>query len=373
MFRRILSVVMVLPIFLYVLEFECFAVSASSYVLYDPLLDEIYSGVDYNVKRSMASTTKIMTGLLLCENADLEKEITITDDMLKVEGTSIGIRSGDTIKYENLLYGLLLESGNDAANAIAISLCGSYCSFAAMMNKRASEIGMTNTNFVTPSGLDDDDHYTTAYDMALLAAVAMENDLFKKVVSSKTYKSVYNNEGTVVTYYNHNKLLGTYEGICGIKTGFTKKSGRCLVSACERNGRMLIVVTLNAPDDWNDHRSLYDYGYSLFDTFTLGGDEIYTECIVGGSIDAISVVSTSEDVYLNTKIADKLERKIMLSQFTYAPVHCRDEVGKVCYTYNNVLIAELPLIANQSVGVKSAQIKEENKMLKIFKDILSIK
>lgn len=373
MFKRILSVIMILPIFLFMLEFDCFAVSASSYILYDPLLNEIYSGSNYDVKRSMASTTKIMTGLLLCENADLDKEITITDDMLKVEGTSIGIRSGDSIKYENLLYGLLLESGNDAANAIAISLCGSFSSFAAMMNKRASEIGMTNTNFVTPSGLDDENHYTTAYDMALLAAAAMKNDVFCKVVSSKTYKSVYNNQQTVVTYYNHNKLLDVYEGICGIKTGFTKKSGRCLVSACERNGRMLIAVTLNAPDDWNDHKSLYDYGFSLFDTCTLGCDDIYTECVVGGSTDAISIVSSNKEVYLNKKIADKLVRKVMLPQFTYAPVNVGDEIGKVYYTYNDVIIAEVALLANQSVGAKTVEIKEENRILKIFKEILSIK
>ena len=240
------------------------AYSASAYILYDPDTGSVLTSCNAYERRSMASTTKIMTALLLCEDGRLNRLVKVNAKSVCVEGTSIGLKGGDIIPRENLLYGLLLESGNDAANVIAAEIAGDSKKFAEKMNEKAAQIGMKRTHFVTPSGLDDKEHYTCCYDMALLAAYAMNNADFRKACSTLSYRSVYNNESTVRTYTNHNRLLRELDGCIGIKTGFTKKSGRCLVTACEREGKRLIAVTLCAPDDWNDHKALYNYGFAQY-------------------------------------------------------------------------------------------------------------
>ena len=237
-------------------------VSAHSAVLIDAGNGEILFGKNENEQRSMASTTKIMTSLLAIEHGKPDDIVTITDEMVRVEGTSMGLKAGDKVTIEGLVYGMLLSSGNDAANAVAIAIAGDAESFAELMNKRAKEIGANNTNFVTPSGLDDEQHYSTAYDMALIAMEAMKNETFASIACQKTAKVKFGNPPVEHTLSNHNRLLSMYEGTIGIKTGFTKKSGRCLVSCAQRNGIRLIAVTLNAPDDWNDHMAMYDYGFS---------------------------------------------------------------------------------------------------------------
>lgn len=326
-----------------------------------------------NNKMAMASTTKIMTALIACEICDLSETIKITDKMIAVEGSSIGLQVGDVISYECLLYGLMLESGNDAALSIAIGLSGSAKSFAALMNQKAKEIGMKNSSFVTPNGLDDENHYSTAYDMAKLGGFAMQNTLFCKIVGTKKYKSVYNNGETTRTYYNHNRLLSSLEGAEGIKTGFTKKAGRCLVSSCKRNGVRLIVVTLNAGNDWNDHRALYDFGFKQYQEVQLPKANKYIK-VSGSNKKEIKVESEEKSIYFYDGLYSYISKKIYLPKFLYAPIKKGDKVGYVEYIYNNCVIATADIKALENAKVKKIKTKNnDNRFFKILCAILSIK
>lgn len=302
-----------------------------------------------NVQASMASTTKIMTALLLCELCDLDKEITVTAEMVTVEGSSMGLKAGDRVHYRDLLYGMLLASGNDAANATAISIAGSISAFAELMNSRAERIGMHNTHFVTPSGLDDEKHYSTAFDMALLAREAMNNNDFATACSSKSARLEYGNPPYKRTLTNHNKLLKMYHGCIGVKTGFTKKSGRCLVSCAERDGKKIIAVTLNAPDDWNDHRTLLDYGFSKLETRTLAApelDEIYT---VGGLNDGITAEANDVSISLLSNDFNRIETKVILNDIIVAPQNSGDIIGVIKWELDGITVAESDITVSGSV------------------------
>ena len=215
----------------------------------------------------MASTTKIMTALITLEYIEKygDKLVTVTHEMCTVEGSSLGLNEGDRISLSSLAKGMLLASGNDAANTAAIFISGSTEGFTSLMNEKAREYKLYNTSFETPSGLDGENHYSSAKDLASLAAIALENGSFRDIVKSKNltieYYSAQKEKYIKVNLKNHNKLLSSLEGCIGVKTGYTKKSGRCLVSAVERDGRRLIAVTLNAPDDWQDHIELYSSAY----------------------------------------------------------------------------------------------------------------
>ncbi len=265
-------------------------VSAKAAVVINGDTGEVIYAKNMDQKLPMASTTKIMTGLLLCEGFDLNREITVTDQMVRVEGSSMGLVGGDKITLNDLLYGLMLASGNDAANVIAYILAGNPTDFAKMMNQKAKEIGLKNTNFVTPSGLDDEEHYTTAYDLALLTKYAMQNKTFAEVVGCKTATLCYGNPPYKRTLTNHNKLLKSFEGCVGVKTGFTKKSGRCLVSAAKREGKFVIAVTLNAPNDWQDHTQMLEYGISkIIQTEIAPKKQDYQISVIGGTKQKINL------------------------------------------------------------------------------------
>lgn len=211
----------------------------------------------------MASTTKIMTALVALEHGNKEETITISSTAAGTEGSSMYLEAGETMTLKELLYGLMLSSGNDAAVAIAEHYGGNDA-FVAMMNQKAAELGANHTRFANPNGLPDDSHYSSAEDMARMTAYALSNPDFAEIVATKTYRI----EGAGKSYprvlSNHNKLLRMYEGCIGVKTGFTKAAGRCLVSAAQRNGMTLICVTLNATDDWNDHQSLYNHCFETY-------------------------------------------------------------------------------------------------------------
>ena len=340
--------------------------SAYSAVLYYPEAEKILFSKNADSQRSMASTTKIMTSLIALEECTPDAVVTITPEMINVEGTSSSLRQGDKIKLVDLVYCMMLESGNDAANAVALYLGKSFEGFAEMMNKRASEIGMKNTSFVTPSGLDDENHYTTAYDMALLAAEALENREFYSVSSAVSKKISFVGSDKSKTMYNHNKLLPSYDGCIGMKTGFTKKSGRCLVSAAERNGVRLIAVTLNAGDDWNDHKKLLDYGFSCIKTVKADTSFDGFAVRVSGS-DKESVGIKAPETYLGIPESENGEvtRKIYLSKFLYAPVGKNDVVGYAEYSIGSEIIKTIPLTAAESVGVRE-NIKKENLLRRLF-------
>ena len=264
-----MRVILLLSILLNIFTVNSYAISAKSAVLIDSLSGRVL--YDYNAyeKMPMASTTKIMTGLLACESGKLKENAKASAFASGTEGSSLWLKIGEEQTLENLTYGLMLKSGNDAAVAIAEHLAGSVDAFALLMNKRAREIGAVNTNFENPHGLDSDGHYTTAYDLALIAREAMKNEKFSEIVSTKTYSIPMEGEKWDRALKNHNKMLWRYDGCNGVKTGFTKHCGRCLVTSAKRDEKELVCVTLNAPSDWNDHTELLDYGFNNYEKKVL--------------------------------------------------------------------------------------------------------
>ena len=316
-----------------------FSVSAKAAIVIAADTLEVLYEKSANQKLPMASTTKIMTALLLAEQPDLSKTVKTTKQMVTVEGSSMGLLEGDTVSYRDLLYGMLLASGNDAANTTAYVLAGSVQGFAKMMNEKAAELGMKNTSFVTPSGLDDENHYTTAYDLALLTAAALKNSAFRAACSSKSAVLYYGNPPYRRTLTNHNKLLGNYEGIIGVKTGFTKKSGRCLVTAAEGEGKRVIAVTLNDPDDWNDHRKLLDYGLEkTVVTEFKNYDVTDVMPIVCGSADLVRVKCEQAKICTAVGTENEIKRKIILPKFIYAPISAGEKVGEIEYYFKDTLV-----------------------------------
>lgn len=217
----------------------------------------------------IASTTKIMTAIIAIEYGNLADQVTVGKNAAGKEGSSLYLKRGEKMSLEHLLYGMMLRSGNDAATAIAEHVGGSVEGFAVLMNQKAAEIGMTNTHFVNPHGLNEEGHYSTANDMAKLTAYALQNPVFREIVKTRVKKVPNPNEDWDYTWYNKNKMLAMYEGADGVKTGYTKLAGRCLVSSATRNGRQLAAVTLNAPNDWIDHTRMLDYGFTYFSWHTL--------------------------------------------------------------------------------------------------------
>ncbi len=327
------------------------SVSAKAAVLINGENGEIIFSKNADTKLSMASTTKIMTALLLCEHGNLQKEVTVTPEMVRVEGSSMGLLAGDKVTLHDLLYGLMLSSGNDAANVIAFTLGGSLKGFVKMMNKKARELELTSTHFETPSGLDGESHYTTAYELAMLTSYAMQNKDFKAAVGSSIATLNYGNPPYRRTLTNHNKLLKTYDGAIGVKTGFTKKSGRCLVSAAERDGKYLIAVTLNAPSDWQDHKLMLDYGFSVIkQTHFLPQSDSYNIPVINGKNDSLSV--KIEALTVNSLDTEDIRCDIYLPEFLYAPIKKGEKVGKAVYTQGDKLLAEKPLLAKTDINAK---------------------
>lgn len=304
-------------------------------------------------RRAMASTTKIMTALLTLEEAAVEnREVEITREMVLVEGSSMGLREGDRLTFRDLAVGMLTVSGNDAANSAAIAISGSREAFVERMNQRAQELGLENTHFETPSGLDGETHYSTALDMAKLAAAAMQNPDFAAIAGSKTAKVTFLSPEKTVTYQNHNKLLSLYEGCTGVKTGYTKKAGRCLVSAAERDDVRLVAVTLSAPDDWNDHAALLDYGFSKMTTLTFDESNYSCKVPVAG-VGEITACGSSEAVTAALPVSQQgaVRRVVELERFLYAPIKKGEQVGTVRYLLGERTIAELPLLAAENASL----------------------
>ena len=330
-------------------------VSAKYAVLVEKNTGQIICEKNGYEKTSMASTTKIMTALILCETCDLDEEIVATKEMVTVEGSSMGLIEGDRVHYRDLLYGMLLASGNDAANTTAISIAGSIEEFAKLMNKKAAEIGMTNTNFVTPSGLDDENHYTTAADMAKLGVYAMKNKDFAAACASKTATLEYGNPPYRRTLSNHNKLLRYYDGAIGIKTGFTKKSGRCLVSCAEKNGMGVIAVTLNAPNDWSDHATLLDYGFSQLEAHELYTPTDIFKASVANTNEDLTVGFTPPTATLLPEQFDKITFKTEMERLLFAPIKKGEKIGSVTYYIDGKQIAKAYITAANEVKASPAK------------------
>ena len=358
MIKKWISIVLAAAIFA-AADFSCFGalavpdVSAQSAILLCAENGEVLFEKDAYEQLPMASTTKIMTSLLLCESGRLSETVEVSA-LAATEGTAMGLRAGDQIEMRSLLYGMLLSSGNDAANAAAIALSGSIAAFAEQMNQRAAEIGMQNTHFTNPSGLPDDNHYSTAYDMAILAREALSNPVFAEVCAAKESEVYFGNPPTAHTLTNHNRLLSTYAGVTGIKTGFTKAAGRCLVSSCERDQLTMIAVTLNAPDDWNDHANLFDYGFSrckaLVEPIQTPSAQIP---VVGGSVSAVAARGEAKirTVLTDGKKGGAITVRLYHDPFLYAPVAAGQVVGNAKIYVNGFLLDEIPLTAQADCPV----------------------
>lgn len=335
------------------LRFCAGALSASSAVVMKTDTGKVLFEKNAHEKMSMASTTKIMTALLAIESGQLECEVKVTKKMTAVEGTSMGLREGDILTLRNIVKGMMLLSGNDAANVVAEFLSGSVENFAEKMNEKAKCIGMTDTNFVTPSGLDDDEHYTTAYDMALLASYAMNDPEFRAIVSDYYGKVEYIYPKGEYTYRNHNRFLTMYDGACGIKTGFTKKSGRCLVTAVEKDGSTVVAVTLNAPDDWNDHVALYDETLPKIESVRVQSDITAVVRVVGGETSGV-LANISSVPKISAAEGEKLSYKILSDKFLYAPICTGDRVGEVRFYLDGKCVGISELISTENVKIKTA-------------------
>lgn len=356
-FSIVLSAVLCL-VFLFV-DCKALKTSARAMVLINADTLEILDFKNHNEKLPVASTTKLMTALIIAENCNLEKEIVTTAEMVTVEGSSMGLLEGDRVSYYSLLVGMMLPSGNDAANTAAISYAGSVSRFAEIMNEKAKEIGMENSHFVTPSGLHDDEHYSTAFDMALLASEVLKNETLREIVACEKKTVSFGNPPYKRTLYNHNKLLSKHEFAIGLKTGYTKKAGRCLVSAAKKDGCSVIAVTLDAPDDWNDHEKLLNYGLSVLTPKSINADVSGISIPIVGAINKTLSVEAPEIVIGHTQNSVDITYKIYHQPFLYAPVLKEQTVGFIEYYCDGRLLKTLPLKAKENIEAKEIKPKSE--------------
>lgn len=326
-------------------------VSAQGAVLIDAYDDTVLMAQLANTRLPMASTTKIMTAIVAIENCDINKKVKVSDEAIGVEGSSIYLQKGEILKMEDLIYALMLESANDAAVAIAVEVAGSVEKFADMMNKKAEELGLKDTHFMNPHGLDHEEHYTTAFELAKIASYGLKNEQFKKIVSTKKYIT-QNSEGNYRAFFNHNRMLRVYNGAIGVKTGYTKRTGRCLVSAAERDGLMLVAVTLNDPNDWRDHRNMLDFGFDNYKRIKVidASEHHYNIPVVGGLSDYIKA-GVIEDISVRTftNSENKVETTVQLKRFCYAPIEKNDVVGEVVATLDGEVVATAPIVALEDI------------------------
>ncbi|WP_462412082.1 D-alanyl-D-alanine carboxypeptidase family protein [Neobacillus sp. Marseille-QA0830] len=269
-------------------------VSASSAVLMEQKSGRVLFEKDAHKKRRIASITKIMTAIIAIESGKMNQSVKISEKAVRAEGSSIYLKPGTKMKLEDLVYGLMLRSGNDAAVAIAEYIGGSIDGFALLMNQKATEIGMLDTHFSNPHGLDDsDDHYSTAYDMALLTRYAMQNKTYQKIAGTKVYRTDNPSENWEYVWRNKNRLLTKYKYATGGKTGYTKLAKRTLVTTASKGDMGLIAVTLNGPDDWNDHISMYEAGFKSFDM---------AEVLTKGKISAVDNKIYKDHIFIKKSV-----------------------------------------------------------------------
>ena len=338
-------------------------VGAKAAVVVEALSGRVVFEQNENNPMPMASTTKIMTTMLALEQAELDEPFVVDSEAIKVEGSSMGLREGDTVTLRTLCYGMMLASGNDAANAAAVRCAGSVVDFVEKMNARAKELDMKNTCFVTPSGLDGEGHQSTAYDMALLMRQALKISDFCEIASTKTAQLEYGNPPYARSMTNHNKLLWNCEGVTAGKTGFTNTAGRCLVSAASREGITLICVTLGCPDDWNVHSELYDRCFALLQSVEPHKQMGKPAVLVAGQKLPLQVVPEEEIILPLTKEeAALLETKPLLPPFVYAPVKVGEPLGRLECRIGDVLVYSCRLVAERAVFPDFAP-KEERKSL----------
>lgn len=309
----------------------------------------------------IASITKIMTAIVVIENADLNDEIVIKPEWSAIEGSSMYAVPGESYTVRELLYGMMLNSGNDAAAALACTLCGDESSFADKMNEKARELGLENTSFRNPHGLDDEGHYSTARDMARLTAYCMENESFKSIVSANC--AVIKD----VTYYNHNRLLREYDGCIGVKTGYTIAAGRTLVSCAERGGMRLVCVTLNAPDDWNDHKYLLDKAFSDYCIVSYSADVFKVTLNVASAVTSTAEAVPQNEIKLLVRTDDEVSVKLEAPRILFAGGIEGEKVGKMSVFVNGSIAAQENLVYTEDVKINQSQrLTPHERIVRIF-------
>lgn len=324
-------------------------ITAKAWALIEASSGRLILGENERQRRPMASTTKIMTALLVLEGGeDLDTLITVDTQAAGTEGSSIYLKAGERISLQDLLYGLMMKSGNDAAVALAIHMAGSVEAFAARMNARAAALGLGDTHFVNPNGLHDPEHYTTAYDLCRLGAAAMERADFRELVSTQRYSTATGDR--VRTFTTKNKVLTQVEGGCGVKTGYTKKAGRCLCFAARRAGMLLIGAVLNAPDMWNDAKKILDQGFAAYElhTFLIPGQRVGDVSVTGSPKKTLPVAAKEGILYPIRKDGqDVAKLDIRLLDRLAAPVDPGRPAGEAVLIINGQQVKAIPLAVEE--------------------------
>ena len=326
------------------LSVEVKAISASSAVLMDGATGRVLYEKLPDKQSLIASTTKIMTALVICEQCNVLDRVKIPKEAVGIEGSSMYLKEGEVLTVQDLLYGLMLRSGNDAAVALAIYCAGTVEGFAELMNDKARTLNLENTHFVNPNGLDAPGHYSTARDLGILACYAMENPIFAQTVSAKSVRV----GERVLT--NHNKLLWQVEGADGVKTGYTKAAGRILVSSATRQGRRLVAVTINAPNDWQDHKQLLEDGFTRYAVSQIveKGQCLGSIQVAGGQAGTVELLADEDFFYALTETETP---QIVLPKpgFVYAPVAEGQAAGYAYICLEDKPVGKIPLVYGKTI------------------------
>ncbi|WP_297871728.1 D-alanyl-D-alanine carboxypeptidase family protein [uncultured Oscillibacter sp.] len=318
--------------------------SAASAILMDVDSGRVLYEQNADAKMLIASTTKIMTALVAVRDGNLSDTVTVSREAAYTEGSSMYLKEGEELTLETLLYGLMLCSGNDAAVAVAEHVGGSVQGFVKRMNETARELGMDHSSFANPNGLDDEKHYSTARDMAVLACAALENETVLRIASTRSITI----GGRTMT--NHNKLLSMMDGCLGLKTGYTRAAGRTLVSCAERNGQRLAAVTLQDGNDWADHQSLFEYGFSAYPAQrpAILGRELGRAAVAGGMSDSVPLVAADSFSWPLAE-GERLETSLELFRDLSAPVTAGTRAGQAVFTLNGQEVGRVDLLCGETV------------------------
>lgn len=342
--------------------------SASSAILMDADSGRVLYEQNADSERAIASITKLMTALITVEYwDDLDEVVEIEPAYTGVEGSSMYLQAGERLTIRELLYGLLLNSGNDAATALACLCAGSAEEFAQLMNERAAQLGMEHSHFVNPHGLSEDGHYSTARDMAILTAECLRHDEIVAITSTKSVTI----GGRTMT--NHNKLLWQYDGCIGMKTGYTILAGRTLISCAQRNGQRLIAVTLNDGNDWADHMSLLDYGFSTYPKQTIiAEEETVVSLPVTASLTRFVQVAAASTVSYPLSAQEQVTTSYDIPQSLEAPIQEGQCVGTITYFLNGVEIGSTQLVTAKAVPREIAKGVTVKDLLKKIPDLFGL-
>ena len=331
-------------------------ITAKSAIVIEAFTGKIIYGKNTEERRYPASTTKIMTLITALEQGNLEDVLTVSTNAANTEGSSIYLEAGERLKMVDMLYGVMLLSGNDATVAVAEHISGSTEKFAQLMTNKAHAIGAVHTNFTNPNGLPNPNHYTTAHDLAIITAYGYQNPLFRQIVGTKHKTIPWNNKGYDRDLYNENKLLWMYNGAIGVKTGYTEVAGPCLVSSATRNNVQLIAVILDAEQMWEDSKALLDFGFSKLRSIELfeQGEVLKTSRVVAGKSDSVKLAAVS-DLFIPVSDGDRDQFRVVIEgpDRIEAPIEAGQKLGVVRVLYQRTEIGKIDLIATENIERKS--------------------